>query len=651
MKQEEDQRESWRPATNEIPLEPGVYRFSDRHGRVLYIGKAKALRNRLQNYFGPVSGLAPRTQRMLQLARQVDWTVVATDTEALILEHTWIKEFEPPFNVQFRDDKSYPYLALTLRDDAPRLVMTRKTSIAGAKYFGPYPKVWAIKQLMSALQEAFPIRTCKDSDYKRAIATGRPCLAGQIGSCHGPCSQTVTHEEHMIRVRELDAFLSGQDRQFVQRLERRMNEAAAQMRYEEAAQFRDQLAGARQALEQNAVVLRKREDLDVFGFAMDDLTASVHQFIVRGGRIRGEHNWIVDVELDNTEGRLMEFALQTAYEQQDVPATILVQEMPDSAEELVEALRQHRPRAGRVRLVVPERGEKLLLMQGATRNALEQLTRSKLKRAADIVTRTDALAQLQDYLALREPPLRIECIDVSHLHGTNVVASLVAFEDGLPARSEYRKYAIDQTTDDTDSIYQVVTRRAARIRSALEEAPEGAVSATRTVPGLIVIDGGVPQVNAAARALDEAGLSEIAVCGLAKRMEELWMPSDPYPIILPRSSEALFLLQRIRDEAHRVAISYQRTKRKRDIRSQLSEVPGLGPKRSQQLLRHFGSAARLREASIEEIASVPGFGAGLATLIAQHLGSSSKDRQGQIEQGNLETPESERPAGGRNTDE
>lgn len=638
MQPADDTRASWRPLSNEIPLDPGVYRFADRHGRVLYIGKAQSLRNRLQNYFGPLSSLAPRTQRMLQLARQVDWTVVANDTEALLLEHTWIREYTPPFNVQFRDDKSYPYLALTLGDEAPRLIMTRKSGIAGAKYFGPYPKVWAIRQLMQALQDAFPIRTCKDSDYQRAISTGRPCLAGQIGSCHGPCSGNVTLEEHRETVRELDAFLSGQDRQFMQRLETAMRKASAEMRYEEAASYRDQLEGARLALEQNAIVLRHAQDLDVFGVAMDDLTAAVHQFIVRKGRIRGEHSWVVDVELDNTVGRLMEFALQNAYENQEVPATILVQEMPDSATELAEALRIKRPRRGLVHLYVPERGEKQRLMERATLNAQEQLTRAKLKRASDIVTRTDALAQLQESLELDEPPLRIECIDVSHLQGTNVVASLVVFEDGLPARSEYRKYAIEHTSDDTDSVYQVMVRRATRMQAELEAHEPGSVAATRTIPQLFVIDGGLPQVNAAARALSEAGFSHIAVCGLAKRMEEIWLPRSEFPVILPRSSEALFLLQRIRDEAHRVAITYQRAKRRRDIRSQLSEVPGLGPKRSQQLLRHFGSATRLRQASAEEIGSVPGIGPSLAVSIARHLSARAH--------GNLRVEENDEKLGG-----
>lgn len=615
----QDTRADWRPKNSEIPTAPGVYRFSDAHGRVLYIGKAKALRNRLLNYFGPLAKLAPRTQRMLQLARNVDWTVVANDIEALILEHTWINEFEPPFNVQFRDDKTYPYLAVTLADEAPRLIITRNHNIRGATYFGPYPKVWAVKQLLEALQQAFPIRTCNDSDYQRALKSGRPCLSGQIGRCFGPCSGTTTVEEHRTRIDQLITFLSGQDRGFIASLEQQMREAASAQDYELAAVYRDQLAGAKQALEQNVMVLHRDEDLDVFGFAMDELSAAIHMFIVRGGRIRGEHAWVVDIELDNTMERLAEFALQSAYDLEPVPSLILVPEIPASANELVEALRAHRPRGGKVRVTVPERGEKRKLLDRATLNAKEQLTRYKMRRAADIVTRTDALAEIQDALMMPEPPLRMECIDVSHLQGTNVVASLVAFEDGLPAKNQYRKYAIEDTTDDTDSIYQVVKRRGIRILERLEETGVEGVKARREVPQLIIVDGGQPQVNAAQRALDEIGLQGVALCGLAKRMEEIWLPGDPFPVILPRSSEALFLLQRIRDEAHRVAISFQRTKRKRDIHTQLSEIPGLGPKRSALLLKHFGSATRLRRASPEEIASVRGIGMKQASLIVEHL--------------------------------
>ncbi|WP_217132280.1 excinuclease ABC subunit UvrC [Leucobacter chinensis] len=615
-----DTRAEWRPKNSEIPTQPGVYRFSDAQGRVLYIGKAKSLRNRLLNYFGQMDRLAPRTQRMLQLARGVDWTVVGTDTESLILEHTWINEFSPPFNVQFRDDKSYPYLAVTLGDEAPRLVMTRNRRYKGAKYYGPYPKVWAIKQLMSALQQAFPIRTCNDADYNRAMRSGRPCLGGQIGRCFGPCSKLVTVEEHRVRINQLVAFLNGQDKGFIRRLEDEMRTAALEQEYERAAEVRDQIEGAKLALEQNVMVLGEGEDLDVFGFAMDDLSAAVHMFIVRDGRIRGEHAWVVDVELDNTMGRLAEFALQSAYDLESVPPTILVPAIPESAKELVTALSDHRPRGGKVNVLVPERGEKKQLLDRANLNAGEQLIRYNMRRAADIVTRTDALGEIQAALGLAEAPLRIECIDVSHLQGTNVVASLVVFEDGMPAKNEYRKYSIEETTDDTDSIYQVVKRRAKRIVEYLESDGIEGAQARRQVPQLIVVDGGQPQVNAAYRALTEEGLTSVGVCGLAKRMEELWLPDDPFPVILPRSSEALFLLQRLRDEAHRVAITYQRAKRKRDIHTQLSEVPGLGPKRTKQLLSHFGSVKRLRAAGAEEIATIPGFSETLARAISEHLG-------------------------------
>lgn len=634
-----DTRAEWRPKNSEIPTQPGVYRFSDGQGRVLYIGKAKSLRNRLLNYFGQMDRLAPRTQRMLQLARGVDWTVVGTDTESLILEHTWINEFSPPFNVQFRDDKSYPYLAVTLGDDAPRLVMTRQRRYKGAKYYGPYPKVWAIKQLMSALQQAFPIRTCNDADYQRAMRSGRPCLGGQIGRCFGPCSRLVTTEEHRARIDQLVAFLNGQDRGFIRGLEEEMREAALSQEYERAAEVRDQIEGAKLALEQNVMVLGVGEDLDVFGFAMDDLSAAVHMFMVRDGRIRGEHAWVVDVELDNTMGRLVEFALQSAYDLESVPPMILVPEVPESAQELVAALSDHRPRGGRVNVLVPERGEKKQLLDRANLNAGEQLIRYNMRRAADIVTRTDALAEIQGALDLAEAPLRMECIDVSHLQGTNVVASLVVFEDGMPAKNEYRKYAIEETTDDTDSIYQVVQRRARRIVESLEDEGIEGAQARRRVPQLIVVDGGEPQVNAAARALREEKLTSVAVCGLAKRMEELWLPDDPFPVILPRSSEALFLLQHMRDEAHRVAITYQRAKRKRDIHTQLSEVPGLGPKRTKQLLKHFGSVKRLRAAASDEIASIPGFSATLAQSIASHL----ETVQNTAEQGILDTTHPQHP--------
>ncbi|SDQ30940.1 excinuclease ABC subunit UvrC [Leucobacter chromiiresistens] len=619
-----DHRASFRPAQGEIPTSPGVYRFSDRHGRVLYIGKAKNLRARLANYFQPMHSLMPRTRTMLSIAAKLDWTVVATDTESLVLEHTWITEYKPPFNVQFKDDKTYPYLAVTLREEAPRLVITRNERIRGARYFGPYPKVWALRETTALLQQAFPIRTCNDADYQRAMSSGKPCLAGQIGRCSGPCSQKLTIEEHRARVGELVSFLGGSDTSHLKALQRAMREAAADQRYEDAARLRDQAQAVEHVMEKNAVVLGLDVNLDVFGLRSDELAAAAHQFIIRGGRIRGERSWIVDVELDDSPETLLEQVLQSAYEgEREPPPQILVPQLPANAAALEEALGARRPRRGRVRVRIPERGDKVQLMDRAMRNAGEHLIRHKLKRAADLTARTDALAELQRALGMDEAPLRIECIDVSHLQGTGVVASLVVFEDGLPAKGAYRKYRIEQTTDDTDSIHQVVSRRAAQLNAA-REAGEQPTGVYRDRPQLLIVDGGEPQVKAAARALSEAGITDIALCGIAKRLEEIWLPGDPFPVILPRTSEALFLVQRVRDEAHRFAITFQRQRRSTSISSRLSEIPGLGPKRVQALLKYFGSVARLRAASLAELAAAPGVGPKLGEQILAHLQSDSE---------------------------
>ncbi len=620
-----DARAAFRPAQGEIPTSPGVYRFSDKYGRVLYIGKAKNLRARLANYFQPLHSLMPRTRRMLALAAKLDWTVVATDTESLVLEHTWITEFKPPFNVQFKDDKTYPYLAVTLREESPRLIITRNEKIRGARYFGPYPKVWALRETTALLQQAFPIRTCNDADYKRAMSSGRPCLAGQIGRCHGPCSRLISIEAHRTRVEELVAFLAGGDTSHLRALQSGMREAALEQRYEDAARLRDQVQAVQHVLEKNAVVLGHDVNLDVFGLRADELAAAAHQFIIRGGRIRGERSWIVDVELDDSPGTLLEQVVQSAYEgDREPPPEILVPLLPEGEAALENALSAQRPRRGRVRLRVPERGEKVQLMERAVLNAGEHLIRHKLKHAADLTARTDALAELQRALGMGEAPLRIECIDVSHLQGTGVVASLVVFEDGLPAKGAYRKYRIEETRDDTDSINQVVARRAAQLNQAREagEQPSGIY---RDRPQLLIVDGGEPQVKAAARALADAGITDIALCGVAKRLEELWLPGDPFPVILPRTSEALFLVQRVRDEAHRFAITFQRQRRSTAIASQLSEIPGLGPKRVQGLLKHFGSVARLRAASQEELAAAPGLGPKLAEQVRAHLNAGPED--------------------------
>lgn len=617
MTQVQDRRREFRPKPGEIPTDPGVYRFSDRHGRVLYIGKAKNLRNRLNSYFQPLEHLMPRTRQMLSLAAKVDWTVVATDTESLILEHTWITQFQPPYNVQFKDDKTYPYLAVTLGDESPRLIMTRNDKIRKARYFGPYPKVYFLREMMAELQKAFPIRTCNDADYRRAIQSGRPCLAGQIGRCFGPCSQKVTPEEHRERVNELVHFLSGHDNRFVKAFRDEMARAAEEMRYEDAAVLRDKLQAMEHVLEQNAVVLSFDVNADVFGFSGDELAAAVHQFIVRDGRIRGERSWVVDVELDDSPATLIEQVVQTAYREAEVPPpTVYVSEAPTDTGVLEAALQQQRPRKGRVRVQVPERGDKAKLMQSAVRNASEHLLRHKLKRSADLGARTEALAELQEGLGMDEAPLRIECIDVSHLSGTGVVASMVVFEDGLPAKGAYRKFKIERTTDDTDSIYQVVSRRMAQLA---RPQPAEEAGKYRDRPQLLLVDGGQPQVAAAYRALREHGVRDIALAGIAKRLEEVWLPEDPFPVIFPRTSDALFLIQRIRDEAHRFAITFQRQQRSSSIRTQLSEVPGLGEKRVTALLKHFGSVKRLREASLEEIVAVPGIGPAIAADIHRKI--------------------------------
>lgn len=576
---------------------------------------------------------------MLALAARLDWTVVATDTESLVLEHTWITEFQPPFNVQFKDDKTYPYLVVTLREEAPRLMITRNEKIKGARYFGPYPKVWLLREMTALLQQAFPIRTCNDADYRRAMQTGRPCLAGQIDRCFGPCSGRISIEDHRERVGELVSFLAGGDDRSLRQLQRAMRDAAAEQRYEDAARLRDQVAAVQHVMERNSVALSHDVDADVFGLKHDELSAAAHQFIVRGGRIRGERSWLVDVELDDEPGTLLEQVIQSAYEgEREPPPQILVSMLPDQAEALEEALRAKRPRGGRVRVQVPERGDKAQLMGRAVLNAGEHLLRYKLKRSADITARTDALAELQQSLDMYEPPLRIECIDVSHLQGTGVVASLVVFEDGLPAKGAYRKYRIEQTTDDTDSIYQVVSRRAAQLNQLAQSdaLPDGRY---RDRPQLLIVDGGAPQVAAAQRALDEAGIDDITLTGVAKRLEELWLPDDPFPVVLPRASEALFLVQRIRDEAHRFAITFQRQRRSTAIASQLSEIPGLGPKRVQALLKHFGSVTRLRDASLDELSSAPGVGPQLAEQIRLHL--TAEGPGAKLEQSNEREPRRE----------
>ncbi|MBP2437839.1 excinuclease ABC subunit UvrC [Microbacterium amylolyticum] len=626
----------YKPKPGDIPTDPGVYRFRADDGTVLYVGKAKSLRQRLSNYFAPLHTLHERTRRMVTTATHVEWTVVPTDVDSLQLEYQWIKEFNPPFNVKYRDDKSYPFMAITLADEAPRVMVTRNAKIRGAKYFGPYPKIWAVKDTIELMLKVFPIRTCNDSSYKKAMATGKPCFPGQIGKCGGPCSGRVTIEEHRAIVDDFVAFMQGGDERFARDLTRKMRAAAAAMDYERAAVYRDQLESIDAVLNRSALVLPDNEDADLFGIAEDELSAAVHLFVIRGGRVRGVHSSTIDKELDISSGDLVDQVLQRAYgeaREEGVPRRVLVPVLPPAHEELEAFLSERR--GTKVEIRVAQRGQRAELMRNATLNATQALVRYKSRRTADFAARSQALGDLQEALGMDTAPLRIECYDISHLQGTNVVGSMVVFEDGLARKDQYRSFSIAETTDDTDSIYQVLARRLARLDEPEEAVPDVAELAMSDAEGvvteaskkkrfsyppqLLIVDGGQPQVSAAARALREAGRTDIALAGIAKRLEELWLPDDDYPVILPRSSEALYLVQRIRDEAHRFAITHQRKRRRRDIRTILSEVPGLGEARIAALLTQFGSVTSLRGASVDQIQELPGIGPVLAATIYDHL--------------------------------
>lgn len=635
----------YKPRPGEIPTQPGVYRFRDADGRVLYVGKAKNLRARLSNYFAPLHTLHERTRRMVTTATSVEWTVVGSDVESLQLEYMWIQEFSPPFNVRYKDDKSYPYLAITLADEAPRVIVTRNRRIPGARYFGPYPKIWAVHDTIDLMIKVFPIRTCSDASYKKAMATGRPCFPGQIGRCGGPCSMRVTIEEHRAIVDDFVAFMAGGDARFTRELTARMREASAAMDYESAALYRDRLQAIDAVLSRSALVLTDDTDADLFGIAEDELSAAVQHFVVRGGRVRGVRATTIDKELDISGAELVDQVLQRTYggaAPGDIPRQVLVPTLPDDAAELEQWLQERRGK--RVSLQIAQRGAKADLLRTATLNAQQALLLHKTRRTSDYTARTKALTDLQTALGMEEAPLRIECYDVSHLSGTNVVASMVVFEDGLPRKDQYRSFGVPETTDDTDSLYQVLMRRLAHVDRDEAAAEAEAIAAAEPTaseipaaddeapvvterrrprfayrPQLLVVDGGAPQVAAAARALADAGHTEIALCGIAKRLEEIWLPGEEYPVILPRTSEALYLLQRLRDEAHRFAITHQRKRRKRDITTVLGEVPGLGEARIKALLKHFGSVAALSRASAEEITELPGIGPKLAGAIAERL--------------------------------
>ncbi|MFF1958463.1 excinuclease ABC subunit UvrC [Streptomyces sp. NPDC058220] len=700
---------SYRPKPGQIPDSPGVYKFRDDHRRVIYVGKAKSLRQRLANYFQDLTSLHPRTRSMVTTAASVEWTVVSTEVEALQLEYSWIKEFDPRFNVKYRDDKSYPYLAVTMNEEFPRVQVMRGAKRKGVRYFGPYGQAWAIRETVDLMLRVFPVRTCSAGVFKNAERTGRPCLLGYIGKCSAPCVGRVTPEEHRELAEEFCDFMAGRTGTYIRRLEQRMTDAAEEMEYERAGRLRDDIGALRRAMEKNAVVLADATDADLIAVAEDELEAAVQIFHVRGGRVRGQRGWVTDkVEAVETAG-LVEHALQQLYGEERgdaVPKEVLVPALPEDTDAVTQWLSDRR--GSQVSLRIPQRGDKKDLMAMVGRNAQQALVLHKTKRASDLTTRSRALEEIAGALGLDSAPLRIECFDISHLQGDDVVASMVVFEDGLARKSEYRRFQIKgfEGQDDVRSMHEVISRRFRRYLQEKEktgewsEQPEQEPTAEPTTgpaaepaaglvtgppagpaaetpagpaaepaaglvtgppagpaaetpagpaaglsdelpagspveddgrpkrfaypPQLVVVDGGQPQVAAAKRALDELGIDDVAVCGLAKRLEEVWLPEDDDPVVLPRSSEGLYLLQRVRDEAHRFAITYQRAKRAKRIRtSPLDDVPGLGESRKQALIKHFGSVKRLRQATIEQICEVPGLGRKTAESVAVALAKAA----------------------------
>ncbi len=621
---------TYRPRPGEIPTAPGVYRFRDERGRVIYVGKAKSLRARLNSYFQDVAGLHERTARMVTTAASVDWTVVTTEVEALQLEYTWIKEFDPRFNVKYRDDKSYPWLAVTVGEEVPRVQVMRGKQRKGVRYFGPYGHAWAIRDTVDTLLRVFPMRSCSAGVFRRAAGIGRPCLLGDIGKCAAPCVGRVTPEEHREIVDDFMAFMAGSTAGFTRSIEAKMAAAAADQEYELAAKYRDDLGALRRVLEKQTVVLGDGTDADVLGFVDDPLEVAVQIFSVRGGRIRGQRGWVADKADEATFPELVQRAIVTLYEESSasaVPRQVLVPELPADADVVTDLLAELR--GGPVTIRVPRRGDKLRLMKTVEQNAQQSMARHKLKRAGDLTARSRALEELQDSLDLPEVPLRIECYDVSNLQGTEIVASMVVFEDGLPRKGEYRRFTIrHEGQSDVGAMDEVITRRFQRLQKARAEGADEAGIDPETgrprkfayAPSLVVVDGGPPQVAAARQAMERLGFGDIALCGLAKRLEEVWVPDDDDPVILPRTSEGLYLLQRVRDEAHRFAISHHRQRRAKAMTgSALDDVPGLGPTRRKALMKHFGSVKRIRAATPEQVAEVPGIGTATAESILQAL--------------------------------
>jgi excinuclease ABC subunit C len=616
--------QSYRPSN--LPTDPGVYRFFDKDEKVIYVGKAKNIKNRLNSYFG--SNLQIKTRKMVNTAVRVDWTLVKTEVEALQLEFTWIKQYSPDFNVQFKDDKSYPHLAIDLKSEFPRLFISRSKKIPGVRYFGPYSHAWALRSTFETLIKIYPVRTCSESNFQSAVRSKRQCLLGDIGKCAAPCVSWVSPDEHRKLANDLVNFLEKSPEDISTRIENEMNVASAAEEFEKAAKLRDQLEAVNKAFESTDRFLNENIDADVLAIHEEITHAALSQFIITAGRITGSRSWVIDrANLLEDEG-IISAMLGKIYAETKPPAEILVDHLPEDSKVLEEWLSTQR--GANVALIEPQRGEKFELVQTVKRNAHQSLIQYLSKRANDAAVSGSALAEIAEQLELAELPLRIECFDISNIQGTSMVASMVVFEDGQPKKSDYRRFSISDEAgfDDTRAMHHVITRRFKRY---LDEKDIDIAEATLQggqrpkfayPPQLVVVDGGKPQVNAAAKALQELGITDIALCGLAKRLEEVWLPNSSEPIIFPRHSEALYLLQKLRDEAHRFAINFHRSKRSKVmLESLLDEVSGLGEIRRKSLLSHFGSVTALKSATVDELAVVPGIGKKMARTIIDQINS------------------------------
>ena len=630
--------QSYRPSS--IPTDPGVYRFFDEKGVVIYVGKAKNIKNRLNSYFQ--KNLQEKTYRMVNTAVRVDWTVVNTEIEALQLEFTWIKSENPKYNIQFKDDKSYPYLAVSLADEFPRLFISRAKRRPGVKYFGPYAHAWALRSSFDVIQKLYPIRSCTDSNFARAVKSKRQCLLGDIGKCSAPCVSWISKEEHQELAKKLVKFVDTSSGDISAALSKDMVAASGKEEFEQAAKIRDQISAIEKSAETSGTFLSENFSADLLATHSEITHSAVTMFSVRHGRVVGSRSWILDRADVLEDESVIGAMISKIYSELDAPSEILVDELPDTAEIIEDWLTD---KSGhRVTISKPLRGDKLDVINTVKRNANQALIQHLSKRSNDAAVSGRALEEIANLLDLPELPLRIECFDISNIQGNHMVASMVVFEDGQIKKSDYRRFAIDDDAgfDDTRAMHHVLTRRLKRYLAEREidnsEVAElgGARPKFAYPPQLIVVDGGAPQVAAAAKALAELGISDISLCGLAKRLEEVWLPESKEPIIFPRHSEGLYLLQRIRDEAHRFAITFHRSKRSKVmLESLLDDIPKLGESRRAALLDKFGSVTAIRKATVTEISTVPGIGSNIAELIVAHLASESAS----IAQVNMETGE------------